>query len=158
MEEEWADLPQYEGLYQVSSLGRVRGVKRGKVLAPATDNRGYLFVNLSKKGKVKVYKVHRLVALTFIGDRPEGQQVRHLDSCKTNNCRDNLAYGTVYQNNMDAYLAGRFRNKPVTARMKHRICALVASGVAQNVVATICSVSKSTVSKVVNKGKRRYSL
>lgn len=154
MQETWVDIPGYETLYRASSFGRIKGVKRGKVLSPALNPRGYFFVNLSKEGKVRVHKVHSLVALAFYGTRPEGHQVRHLDSDKTNNHKDNLAYGTLYQNCMDAYLAGTYLHKPVTQRMKARIRILVAQGYLQKEVAEMCDVSKSTVSRVVRNGRR----
>ena len=64
MEKEiWKDVVGYEGLYQVSNLGRI---KRTFVLRQHIDRKGYYFVNLSKNGKVKCCRVHQLVGKSFI--------------------------------------------------------------------------------------------
>lgn len=92
--EEWKSITGYEGLYEVSSYGRVRSLDRyvksksnsnrlqkGKVLSPTKHKTGYLVVNL----KNKMFRVHRLVAQAFISN-PEGlSQVNHKDEDKTNN-------------------------------------------------------------------------
>ena len=75
----WKDIENYEGLYQVSNLGRVRSLERDvfnyrgvarhikeKILVPVLDRGGYQYVNLSKNGKRKTIKTHRLVAEAFI--------------------------------------------------------------------------------------------
>lgn len=104
--EEWKTIPGYE-TYEVSSHGRIRSLssrKRGSLLKPFPDNNGYLKVKLIKpvKGnKPKCLSLHRLIALTFLGECPEGQEVRHLDSVKSNLHLSNLAYGTHLENFQD---------------------------------------------------------
>lgn len=106
MREEWSDIAGYEGLYQVSNLGCVKGMARriqrnGHVVAVPertlnqTDNsNGYLRVNLSKDNHVKHAFVHRLVAAAFV-DNPDGcRYVDHLDSDRHNNRADNLVWCT----------------------------------------------------------------
>ena len=74
MEEIWKDIKDFEGLYQVSSLGRVRSLDRiinhrklkGKILSQAYNTGGYLFVNLHKNNLAKPKTVHRLIANAFI--------------------------------------------------------------------------------------------
>ena len=73
MTEIYKDIKDLEGLYQVSNFGRVKSLGNGKsgnsklrLLKPDTTRNGYLYVNLSKDGKVKKYKIHRLVAQTFL--------------------------------------------------------------------------------------------
>ena len=67
----WIDVPDYEGLYQVSSLGRIR---RGtRIKKPYIDHGGYLTIWLSKHSKMKCLKVHRIVALAFIPN-PENKK------------------------------------------------------------------------------------
>lgn len=116
--EQWRDIPGYEGYYQASSFGRVRGVDRirvhssgkrsvvrGKVLGLgyATKMR-YPTARLSWCGVSKTYTVHNLVLLTFVGPRPEGMpHIRHLDGDATNCRLDNLAYGTVKENARDRW-------------------------------------------------------
>jgi len=75
-------------------------------MKPAPNPDGSLYVNLSRDGKYKSFKVHCLVALTFIGPRPEGLDVRHLDGDQVNNNLANLAYGTRSENAGDMVLHG----------------------------------------------------
>ena len=96
----WFDIPDYEGLYQVSDLGRVKtlnyrqqsGVER--ILNQGTNNMGYKYVKLCKNGKQKQFYVHRLVAMAMI-ENPfpdEWVQVNHRDEDKTNNKVENLEW------------------------------------------------------------------
>lgn len=147
----WRDIPGYEGLYQASSFGRIRGMKRGKVLSPSASN-GYLAVNICKGGKVVCRRVHTLVALAFIGPRPEGLQVRHLDCDKKNNKPSNLKYGTEYENYLDSYRAGRFKHMPIGERTKSRIRRLLLSGsMTQREISASLGVSPQTVSRLNRK-------
>lgn len=94
----WKMIPGYEGLYMVSSLGRVKSLnyhRTGveKVLKPV-DKR-YLRVRLfSKDGTNKLFSVHRLVAMAFIPNPDNLPEVNHKDENKLNNCVDNLEWCT----------------------------------------------------------------
>ena len=122
-EEEWLDIAGYEGIYQISSKGRVRSVDRcvvdsrgvsrrldGKILKQhfrATG--GYPSVHLYKDGVMSTCAVHRLVARAFIacGKSTEGFEVDHIDCCNTNNDVNNLRYITHAQNMEHMKLHGR---------------------------------------------------
>lgn len=97
--EEWKDIDGYEGLYQISNLGRVKSLKFGKekILKPK-KGKGYLRIGLCKKGKYKHYYVHRLVASTFIENPYNLPQVNHKNEDKTNNSVDNLEWCTSKYN------------------------------------------------------------
>lgn len=106
MEEIWKDIKDYEGLYQVSNLGRVKSLRYDRIMKLRTDYRGYLDVLISVKSKTKRYKVHRLVAEAFIPNPNNLPQVNHIDENKQNNNLTNLEwctneynnhYGTVYK-------------------------------------------------------------
>ena len=101
MKEEWKSIAGYEGLYEVSSLGRVRSLKFGKtkVLKPLDNGCGYLYVNLYKNREVKKFKVHRLVAQTFIPNPLGKPQVNHNNEIKTDNRVENLEWMTAKENN-----------------------------------------------------------
>ena len=99
--EEWKEIPGYEGLYEVSSYGKVRSLDRydsrncfrkGKVLSPVKDKDGYLAVFLSCNGKQKTIRIHRLVAKAFLPNPDNLPEVNHLDEDKTNNRVDNLEF------------------------------------------------------------------
>ena len=94
------DVKGYEGLYAVTSCGRVWSYKNKKFLEPSADKKGYLKVNLFKNGKYKTYKVHRLVAVAYIPNPDNLPQINHKDENKTNNCLQNLEWcDSKYNNN-----------------------------------------------------------
>lgn len=111
MSEIWLPVKGYEGYYEVSNLGRVRGldriildkggrhqVKKGVVLKPRPDRQGYITVALSIGRKYKTQLVHRLVAEAFIPNPDNLPQINHKDECKSNNTVDNLEWCTARYN------------------------------------------------------------
>lgn len=114
----WKDIPGFEGLYQVSDLGRVKRLPVGKqypsrqthnnIRKPHIKN-GYYQVNLSKENKVKWISVHRLVAITFLPNPDNLPCVNHKDENRLNNNVDNLEWCTHRYNAM--YGSGRLRQK-----------------------------------------------
>ena len=96
--EVFMDIKGYEGIYQVSNLGRVRNSK-GKIMKQHKKNDGYMTIDLYKDGKRKTHKVHRLVAITFIPNPENKRTVNHKDEVKTNNHVDNLEWMTTAENN-----------------------------------------------------------
>ena len=104
MNEEWRDIEGYEGLYQVSNLGRVKSFNyRGHkgcigILKGTPDKDGYLRVVLFKNGR-KDYRVHQLVAKMFIPNPENLQVINHKDENKQNNTAENLEWCTVAYNN-----------------------------------------------------------
>lgn len=100
MKEIWRDIVGYEGLYQVSNLGRVFSIKKSIVLKPR-DRRHYLAVGLYRgKKDYKTYYVHRLVAQAFIPNPNNLPQVNHKDCNRYNNSISNLEWVSV-QDNID---------------------------------------------------------
>lgn len=97
----WKDCKGYEGLYQVSNLGRVWNIKRQNYIHGGWDKDGYIRVNLvAKNGKNKTERVHRLVALAFIDNPNNYPVVNHKDENKQNNSVENLEWCTVQYNNI----------------------------------------------------------
>lgn len=101
--EVWKDIEDFEGMYQISNLGRVKSLnyrhtKRERILQQRLNRYGYCHVNLYKNGKHYTFLVHRLVATAYIPNPNEKPQVNHLDECKTNNCVGNLEWMTHKEN------------------------------------------------------------
>ena len=103
---EWRPVVGFEGLYEVSSVGEVRSLRLGRIIARYKGHGGYMLVAVRRDAQSKVAKVHRLVAAAFIGTCPAGQQVNHIDGNKTNNHASNLEYVTGSQNIRHAVKAG----------------------------------------------------
>lgn len=118
-EEEWKDIPDYEGLYQASNFGRIKSLDRntkcfvsnqyksniktirhfkGKILKPGIDKNGYKKINLNKNGKTRYFRVCRLVATTFIPNNDKTLQINHKDENKENDNADNLEWCTCKYN------------------------------------------------------------
>lgn len=116
MVEVWKDIKGYEGLYQISDVGRVKSLDqyikckknnkrliKGKILKTYINENGYEWVRLYNNTKRKIYRVHRLVAEAFI-DNPENKPcVNHKDGNKENNKLDNLEWCTHSENMKHAF-------------------------------------------------------
>lgn len=89
--EEWKNVIGYEGLYEVSSIGNVRNVRRNTLLK-LSKNQGYIQVHLYKNGIRKGFKVHRLVAEAFLSNPDNLPEVNHKDGNPINNSVNNLEW------------------------------------------------------------------
>jgi DNA-binding XRE family transcriptional regulator len=102
--EVWKPVPNYESFYAISNYGNFARIKKdGKYLRKLNSATPYLSVSLKdidETGQKTIY-IHKLVAQLFIGERPDGFVIRHLDGNKYNNHASNLAYGTPKQNYED---------------------------------------------------------
>ena len=96
------DIIGYEGLYAITSCGKVYSYKRKKFLSPGKTRGGYLIVCLCKNGQGKMFRVHRLVAEAYI-ENPLGlETVDHIDGDKTHNNVQNLQWMTQADNTRKA--------------------------------------------------------
>ena len=108
MREVFKSIKNYEGMYEVSDLGRVKSFHKpeGTILKTPIDVGGYKLVNLSIEGNSKTFKVHQLVAMAFLNHTPCGHKVvvNHIDLDKTNNNVDNLETVTTRENSNQKHL------------------------------------------------------
>ena len=124
--EQWRAVVGYEGIYEVSTSGRVRCLdrtvwrgniavsRRGKVLRAATSSRGRRTVTLHRNGARRTGHVSQMVMEAFVGPCPPGLFVCHNDGDATNDALINLRYDTPRANNLDTVKHGRNRGTSKT--------------------------------------------
>ncbi|QFR23087.1 NUMOD4 motif-containing HNH endonuclease [Schleiferilactobacillus harbinensis] len=158
----WKDIPGFEGRYRASNCGRIKSVDR--VQKTARGVRHYKEHLLQpgqyvRSGHVSVVlghgengsPVHELVALTFIGPRPPGADIRHLNGNPRDNRVVNLAYGTRTQNILDVYSQGK-NWKSLSVSDVQEIRRLIKSGkYSQRKIAYMYQVSENAISSIKHK-------
>ena len=97
--EVWKDIKDFEGLYQISNLGRIKSIKSNRNLKQSVDSCGYYSVGLTNK-KTKIFRVHLIMAITFLNHIPCGHKlvIDHIDNNKLNNKLENLQLITQREN------------------------------------------------------------
>lgn len=112
-QETWKPVVGFEGWYEVSDLGRVRRSApgrrtcAGRICTTSRNTYGYRQVDIHVNGKSHTTTVHKLVTAAFLGPRPDGMQVDHIDGDKTNNRLENLRYVTAGDNIRHCYRLAR---------------------------------------------------
>lgn len=171
MSEVWKDIPGYEGLYQVSDLGRVRSLDRikwngksefvikGKILKTSyrnKNNREYVELTDENKKRTKI-NIHILVAIAFIGPRPESYAVCHIDGNPLNNKLSNIRYDSNRQNQIDVYRQGRKSgNGKLTIEQVLEIRKLYSTGdYTKTKLGEMFEVHSATIGKIIN--RKRFS-
>lgn len=115
----WKPILKWESLYEVSNLGRVRRLPSHRLRKPRLTSKGYLQVGLYDRGRQEFRQVHCYVAEVFISPRPEGKQVNHKDTDKTNNIYCNLEWTTCQENVDHAVLHGLTARGDRSGRRAH---------------------------------------
>lgn len=158
-------------MYEVSNYGRIKSLKRrvkhymggDKIIGSRimkvypNSKHGFLQVSLSKNGRYKTHKVHKLTIEAFMGSCPKGKEVRHLDGDNINNRLCNLAYGTSHENNMDKLRHGTMMQgeNHVFSKLSEKdvveIRKLKIKGVMQKNIAKMFSMSEGQISSIINR-------
>lgn len=169
--ETWKSVVGYEGLYEVSDLGRVRSLDRsttvksrwgstyglpnaGRVLKSSAGAHGYQQVILYRAAKKKTHLVHRIVLDAFVGPCPENMEGCHGDGDRENNSLENLRYGTRKENLADRFAHGTVaqgegvKTSKLTADEVLKIRA-IGTSMSQREIAKIFGVSQYAISCVL---------
>ena len=168
MDEEWRDIKDFEGYYQVSNEGRIRSLYRyitrsdnrrrfhkGIVLVLGSNNGGYSVAKLSVNGKLTCRDVHRLVALCFIDNTHDKPWVNHINGIKKYNTLENLELVTKSENAihaLDSKLTPSGEDCPWSKLTNEEVLLIYdlshKSNMKQTEIATKFNVTKGTVSKI----------
>ena len=92
MTEFYKDIPEFEGLYQISNLGNVKSLRSNIIMKPRKNNAGYYYIQFSVNQKKTKKFIHRLVAEVFIPNPANKKEVHHLDGNPENNKMTNLKW------------------------------------------------------------------
>lgn len=153
-EQIWLPIKDYPG-YEISNFGHVRNGKQ--YITVHRNNSGYYRVALCKHSEKEYFFIHHLVAEYFIGPRPDGKVVMHIDSNRMNNYVSNLRYGTQSENINQAVSEGR--RPSISNRLKtpadkvESIIALRKSGMMLKDIEKVSGLSLSTIQKLFTRNK-----
>lgn len=158
--EQWKDIQGYEHEYQISNKGQVRSLKTSIMLKPMTCTNGYLIACLWKDGKQKKFLIHRLVAIHFLDNPAQLEDVNHKDECKTNNKVENLEwvshcnnmnYGNV-RKKISSSNAGRIaNNRKLSINQIKQIRKLIEQKTRYKEIAKKMKVSVTTVQRIASR-------
>lgn len=168
-EEEWRAIPGYEGLYEVSNLGRIKNARPistrkrhpenqrrgGRIMLQSVNRDGYHVIKLCKDGMAKLFRVHSLVLHAFIGPSLQGMVCNHLDGNRTNNVVGNLEWTTPAGNRTHTVHLGRqargerHPQARLTAAQVLEIRRLASEGKPWKVLAQHYNVYPSTIRRIV---------
>lgn len=163
--ETWKAVIGYEGLYEVSDLGRVKSLsfrnrmatkKRELILSLAVNSRGYPRVTLGNKGIKRGHFVHHLVLMAFSGKCPKGMEAAHENGKRLDNRSDNLSWKTHTDNQADqrrhgtAAIGEAHGSSRLTEDNIRGIRAQMAMGVEQKQIAKSYGVTPTTICDIIN--------
>lgn len=168
----WVNVPGYEGYYEVSNYGRIKGKDR-RVKAPIGDgtlllrskplkgykeNNGYIRVSLCKNGIRERFNVHQIVCAAFHGPKPSSKHsVAHNDGNSMNNHKDNSRWATQAENLADRIQHGtimrgeRNHQAKLTKEDVLLIRSLAAKGIHYKIIAKRFPVTDTYIQSVINR-------
>ena len=148
------DIKGYEGLYSITSCGKVWSYKSKKFLKPIVEKNGYSRVNLYKEGKLKKFYIHRLVAEAYIENPDNLPQVNHVDGDKSHNWLNNLEYCTGSQNTRHAIDTGLRAKRGKTKRIHDQTTGIIYANCSE--AARAVGGNRARVWEVCNKKRKTY--
>lgn len=177
MKEIWKDVVEYEGLYQISSLGRLRSIDKirdgfsykngkitkrfykGKIIKQSIIGYGYPSTAIMKNGTYKTVLIHRLVAKAFIENPENKLYVNHIDFNTRNNYFENLEWCTAFENIHHTMNHGRNRQlygeENGHSKIKNNqiidIFGMSENGISQYKIARHYGVHQSTINKILRR-------
>lgn len=154
--EYWKPVEGYEGLYEVSDLGRVKSLRSGKLMSLSASNTGYMQLNLSGAPARKIRHVHRLVLEAFVGPCPAGMEGCHANGNRADNRLSNLRWDTRKGNMADAIVHGmtnRGERSPSSKLTELEVRTIRKSVLNNGELAKIYGVSRESV-RDIKLGKR----
>ena len=166
--EEWRPVPGFEGLYDVSSLGRLRSYwkigwqgllcAKPRLCMIGSQKSKYIYVGLQRNRRGYYFGLHQIVLLAFIGPRPFGHQGAHLNGQSKDNRLINLAYVTVSENAVHKKQHGTERNPSRKLGLSDvaEIRRMYATGGKQPAIAAKFGMSQQQISRIVNHRNWNY--
>lgn len=107
----WKDIINFEGLYQITTTGKIRNKQTKKVLKPFVNNNKYLRIGLYKNGICRKYMVHVLVAKTFLENPSNLSDVNHKNNNRKDNRVINLEFVSHSDNIKQVWETGKFKKR-----------------------------------------------
>lgn len=169
IKEIWKPIPGYENEYSISNLGRVRSEARAikcsgkvkgtylsnrkeKILKPGRGSNGYFTVSLRRHNS---RTIHSLLMETFVGKKPKGKEVMHLNDVRDDNRLENLAYGTRSENNLSA---SKNDKRKISRKIVEKIKKAHNTGaVSQYSLAKKYKISTSQINNIVHGRQRKHA-
>ena len=181
-EEIWKDVVGFEGLYQVSNLGRVKSLdrvlsiktsnqvvsfsclrtKKGKVLKPVNRGRGYLCVSLSDRDRCRLVNIHLIVAEAFLEKPRPDKVINHKDGNKANNTLENLEWVSTSENHLHAVnFLGQLRGdthgmSKLTEDQAKQIKSLRKLGYSAKILSEMFNIGESQVKRISSGKSWKY--
>lgn len=158
MREKWRPIVGYEGLYEVSNLGRVRRVR---IIEPAKKKHGYMQISLvDRNGVRKSFRLHRIVASAFVPNPDSKPQVNHIDENPENNRADNLEWATAEENtnygSRTARAAAKNGSKTPVLQIDPVTLKVIAEYPGQSAAARATGISASCINACL-RGKQKHA-
>ena len=151
--ENWKNVVDFEGIYEVSDFGNIRSTKTKQLKKITVDTHGRPYLGLWKNNKQKIVKPHKLVLEAFVGKAPKGMECCHNDGNQQNNKLDNLRWDTPKNNHADKLKHGTSNTgeRCNWAKLtKAQVIAIRADTRTQKEIAAEYGVQQSQISRIKN--------